>query len=242
MSGGFGWSEARRPRGAMAGVWRSERRWVWRGFLSAAVLVFGVAGATLTPRFAAAQSEANADEASEETALRAKIAADPEDVEAHFDLGNFYYNLGRRPQAEAEYRRILEIDPKHLGATINLGVVLNESGKSEEALVAFDQALELDPGNSHVLCNRGQALYALRRYDEALALYEEAAQRDPESQLAVYLIGVSFADAGIYKEAIREWEKVIAIDPDSETAATAREGIQVLRTLVGIGGPGTDSK
>ncbi|MBK8230018.1 MAG: tetratricopeptide repeat protein [Candidatus Eisenbacteria bacterium] len=167
-----------------------------------------------------------------EKELKAKIDKNGRDFEAAYELGNLYYDQGRRTEAEESYRRVLKIQADHVPARVNLGVVLNEAGKSEEALVEFDAALKLAPEDVNALCNKGQALYALQRYNEAIDHYRRSIQIDPKSQLAHYLLGIAFADAGIYREAIRDWQKVVSIDPNTDAARTASEGIKVLQDML----------
>ena len=168
-----------------------------------------------------------------EEAFKDRLKKDPRDFEAAYGLGNLYYDLGKRDEAEASYRKALEIKPDHLAALVNLGVVLNEGNKSASALEMFDAALKIAPNDILALCNKGQALYALKRYDEAVDLYQKAITIDSKSQMAHYWLGVAFADAGIYREAMREWELAMAADSTSETAMTARDGINVLKQMVG---------
>jgi tetratricopeptide (TPR) repeat protein len=176
-----------------------------------------------------------ADFETRERELKGKLAANPQDVETAYALGNLYYDQGKRQEAEDAYNRALKIKSDYVPALVNLGVVLNESGKSTEALVQYDKALAIKPDDVIALCNKGQALYALKRFAEAVGLYEKAITIDPKSQMAHYWLGVSFADASIYKEAITEWQKVVDIDPQSDTAGMAKDGISVIQKLLDEG-------
>ncbi len=177
-------------------------------------------------------AKATRDFEEKERGLKAKLAQDATDYQAAEDLGNLYYDQGKREDAEASYRQAIKIKPDFVPALVNLGVVLNEGAKSDDAVKYFDQALALKPNDITALCNKGQALYALRKYAEAVGLYLQAIKDDDKSQLAHYWLGVAFADAGIYREAILEWQKVVAIDPKTDNASTAKEGIDVLQQLL----------
>jgi tetratricopeptide (TPR) repeat protein len=172
-----------------------------------------------------------------ERELKAKIEARPDDVALVMDLAAFYYDQGDRNRSEKQYRRAIELDPRNATAMVRLGTVLNESAKSEEALAQFDAALQIEPRRVDTLCRKGQALYALQRHEEAVRLYLEAKKIDPKDQTPYYWLGIAFADATIYREAIVEWTAVVAIDKDSELGRAASEGIEVLRPMIGVGGP-----
>jgi Flp pilus assembly protein TadD len=167
-----------------------------------------------------------------ERSYKRRLADNPKDFEAAYELGKQYYEQGARDQAEKGFRKVLEIKPDYVPALVNLGIVLNEAGKSEEALKQFDRALEINPTDTGILCHKGQALYALKRREEAVQLYLAAIRLDPKSQIAHYWLGIAFADAGIYREAIREWEKAAEVDDGSEIGRAAAEGIEVLKPMV----------
>lgn len=187
-------------------------------------------------------AETPVDPAVKEKELKARLKKNSKDAEAAYELGNLYYDDGRREEAEAQYRAALSAKPDYMQARINLGVVLNESGRSEDAIKELDRVLEAtqaefanpDKRELYVsaLCNKGQALYALQKYSEAVSFYQKAIGIDPKSQLGHYLLGIAFADAGIYREAIRDWQRVVDIDPNSDAAKTASEGIKVLQDML----------
>src|SRR3990172_13258603 len=47
----------------------------------------------------------------------------PESIDAHFQLGSYYYSVGETDHAEAEYKIILGINPKEPRALARLGTI-----------------------------------------------------------------------------------------------------------------------
>ena len=131
-------------------------------------------------------------------AYTAAIAADPDHVAAHVQLGVAYENLDRTDEALASYRQAYEIDDENISAVYFLGLLSARLREYEEALVLFGEAealfdrgmvplvaAEADlPELPDVYLNRGVVLALLDRLDEALADIDRALELDPAHELA----------------------------------------------------------
>ncbi len=131
-------------------------------------------------------------------AYRAAIAADPDHVAAHVQLGVAYENLDRADEALASYRQAYEIDDENISAVYFLGLLSARLEEYEEALALFGEAealfdsglvplvaTEADlPELAEVYLNRGVVLTLLDRLDEALADIDRALELDPDLELA----------------------------------------------------------
>ena len=131
-------------------------------------------------------------------AYSAAIAADPDHLAAHVQLGVAYENLDRSDEALTSYRQAYEIDDENISAVYFLGLLSARSGEYEEALVLFGEAealfdagmvplgaTEADlPELADVHLNRGVVLALLDRLDEALADIDRALELDPALELA----------------------------------------------------------
>ncbi|WP_051328071.1 tetratricopeptide repeat protein [Desulfatirhabdium butyrativorans] len=76
--------------------------------------------------------------------LRA-IAIKPDDVEAQFNAGLAFRQLGRYAEAAVHYRKALERNPGYVEAWNNLGVVLDLMGDRQQARATFETTLKIDP-------------------------------------------------------------------------------------------------
>jgi tetratricopeptide (TPR) repeat protein len=171
-------------------------------------------------------------ELAEHRQLWESVRQDTNNVKLLYDLGNAYYDEGRRTPSKRAFEQAVKRDPRHLPSRVNLGVVLNELGETDGAIRHLEMATELSPDDLLALCNLGLAYYAKDLTAKAVDMYLKALSIDPESQLAHYNLGVAFADAGIYKEAIFEWEAVVQAGPTSDAAKQAQDNIRVLRNIM----------
>ena len=74
-------------------------------------------------------------------ALSEVLETHPEDVSTYINRGNVYAELGRYPEAIADYDTALRLDPEALDALKNRGLTFEQSGRYEEALRDYESFL-----------------------------------------------------------------------------------------------------
>lgn len=78
-------------------------------------------------------------------AYRKAIAASPEWVEAHINLGTALYQLNRMEEALQEFATAAKFEPRNALAEFNLGCVLEQLGDADEAIKHLLRAIDLSP-------------------------------------------------------------------------------------------------
>jgi Flp pilus assembly protein TadD len=141
-------------------------------------------------------------------ALQEAVRLDPDLAEAHFRLGLGYESLGKRDEAEAEYKKAVEAYKKYFEE--------NENDNDAEAHYAFGQTY----------ANLGQFSEAIRQYKEATKLKED----DPDM---FYDLGVAYTKLAQYDAAAAAFSKSLEIDPDyyraQDALDEAKEGSKRIR-------------
>jgi len=97
-------------------------------------------------------------------------------------LGELYERLGRRPEAELAYRRVLEREPKpdeEVSARVGLSRVLLESGQAGAAHEQLMRALALDPERPDLLVVQGRILASANSPELALDAFDRALVAQP---------------------------------------------------------------
>ena len=102
------------------------------------------------------------------------LKKNPDNADAHVNLGRLLQLDGDNERAEGHYRDALLIDPEHATAAFNLGTVLEEKGENDAAIKSYRRALEVSPNlaDAHFnlaqlyedLGNRIAAMRHLRKY------------------------------------------------------------------------------
>ena len=112
------------------------------------------------------------------------VEVDPGSAETRYRAGFGFMQVGRRADAERQYREAVRINAHHAGALNNLGMMLAGDGKFAEAREYFLQALAITPDRADVHNNVGQSLLDEGRKDEARPYFEAALRLDPTHELA----------------------------------------------------------
>ena len=140
-------------------------------------------------------------------AFREALRLDPDLPEARFRLALGYESLGKREEAESEYKKAVEAYKKYF----------EENRDDAEAHYALGQTY----------ANLGQYSEAIREYREATKLKND----DPD---IYYDLGVAHTKLAQYDAAAAAFSKSLEIDPDYYRAQDgldeAKEGIKRIRT------------
>ena len=146
------------------------------------------------------------------------ISADPENADAHNNLGNVFDGMGRMKEAEACYRNAVALNPDHAPALNNLGVMLMARKAITEALAAYHRAVNLSPNISNFRYNLGNALRKCGQIDEAVASYRKAVELEPTHVGAWQGLSRTLVDAGRREEAAGVFNEWIEKDPKNPIA------------------------
>jgi tetratricopeptide (TPR) repeat protein len=119
---------------------------------------------------------------------RRVVAAAPDWIEAHINLGVACYQMGQLDQAGAAFRVAVELDPTNGISRYNLGCVLEETGELDEAIEHLTCAARMMPGHADA------------HFNLALAYEKRAEPRLAREQWALYL---RYAPAGPWADQAR---------------------------------------
>ena len=139
--------------------------------------------------------------------FEAALREQPQNWQAHVNLGVAFKQAGRVQEAEDAYRRALLMAPDHPQLLGNLAnaVVLRPDGV-EEAIALLTRRIELEPREAQAWLGLGQALRRAGRTPEAEALCREAIVRDPEHVAAHLTLALLLLTKGAWAEGFREYE------------------------------------
>lgn len=140
----------------------------------------------------------------------------PVDPEAHFYLGNIYYNLEDYPSVERELKRAVKLKPDYHEALNFLGYFYLQQNKFiDHAGRLIKQALVFDPENGAYLDSLGWFYYKKGKPKEALSYLEKAASFLTDPEIYDHL-GDVFLSLGNADSAKLNWEKSLKIDSQND--------------------------
>jgi len=129
-------------------------------------------------------------------------------------LAVIYDYVGRRDEAEKEWREAILINPDYADAHNNLGVLLDDIGRKEDAEAQYREALRINPDYAGAHYNLGILLYGMGRKEDAEAQYREALRINPDYAGAYNNLGVLLYDRGRKEDAEVEFREALRINPD----------------------------
>jgi tetratricopeptide (TPR) repeat protein len=114
-----------------------------------------------------------------------RLAQAPADMEAHAWRGRLLAWTGHWPQAETEYRLVLNKFPNDVDMLTGLADVLLWQQKYSEALAVLEIARSNAPQDAEVLVRRARVLSLLQRVSEARAQFRAVLNYDPANPAAI---------------------------------------------------------
>lgn len=87
-------------------------------------------------------------------ALRARLEADPNDLEALIGLGNLNYDIGRMEASIDYYQRAIAIDPTNPDVITDMALAQREMGGTDDALRSLELAMSMDATHWQSRLNR----------------------------------------------------------------------------------------
>jgi Flp pilus assembly protein TadD len=116
------------------------------------------------------------------TLVEQRLASAPEDLEAHGWRGRLLAWKGRWPEAETEFKLVLDKFPNDTEILTALADVLLWQQSYVEALRTLDQARKISPSDPEVLSRRARVLALLGRSPEARSEYQQTLQFDSQNE------------------------------------------------------------
>jgi tetratricopeptide (TPR) repeat protein len=166
-----------------------------------------------------------------ERALRARLAAAPQDDEARALLGAVLHMRGHTAAGIAEYDAVLTRRPQDLDLRCNLAHALLEAGRGEAGLACLRGA----PGRAghpqrhpQLRAAEGALLHALGRDAEALAVLRAVTATGQVDETAWLNLALVERARGAHAAALAALEEACDIGPDHARAAAERVEVLLL--------------
>jgi tetratricopeptide (TPR) repeat protein len=117
-------------------------------------------------------------------------AARPDLWSAHYNIGNYYMDLGRPELALKAYSISLRLEPRAVHSLVNSALVYNQLGKKKKAESRLETALKIEPDNAPAHFNLGLLKANLKKHAQAEKHLRLALKHDPRMSQAAYNLGL----------------------------------------------------
>ena len=144
---------------------------------------------------------------------RATLAKNPDDIDAHHNLGLLYLERRKFSMAEEEFGEIVRIVPRDAEGHYYLGVAYTRRHKYDEARDAFETVIRLDPRFVQAYANLG-LLHNMKQDqdEEAIAAARRAVEVDSRFAYGHFVLGFIYGSRGQDDQARDAFKKAIQCD------------------------------
>jgi Tfp pilus assembly protein PilF len=154
----------------------------------------------------------------------------PESTLAHNNLGNFFFCVGRLPEAKQEYAQAILLDPGRAQSHANLGNVYCAEQNWPRGIAEYRKALALDSRLAPAWYALGVAYQRQGVLDSALIQYQQVLQLDPLHVPALKGSGGILLEEKQYGLAEGHFRRALVIAPQDPELKGSLERINELRS------------
>jgi predicted O-linked N-acetylglucosamine transferase (SPINDLY family) len=132
-----------------------------------------------------------------------------------FNSAMAHFREGRLPQAEAEFRGILQSYPNAAAALNGLAIVVFESNRPEEAIQLLRQAIAIEASEPDLHYNLARMCHSAGQVDESIAALEKVIALKPDHVSAINRLGTLQQSKGRLNEATAAFRRAEQLSPQS---------------------------
>lgn len=144
-------------------------------------------------------------------------AARPDLWSAHYNIGNYYMDLGRPELALTAYSISLRLEPRAVHSLVNSALAYNQLGQKENAESRLEAALQIEPDNATAHFNLGLLKADLKEPAQAEKHLRLALRHDPQMSQAAYNLGLLIYESSPH-EGLELCRQAFKIDPSPKYA------------------------
>lgn len=152
------------------------------------------------------------------------IRIEPKAIEAQFNLGKLYEDLGMLQEAVTQYKKAIAIDGKFKSAYFGLGSAFNKEKEHAAAVSAFEQTIMTNPKDEELYINVIKAYTKIIKEDPDNPVYLQARDRVLNNYLELinshkpkatsfFNLGCRYAEMGDLNKAIAAYQKALVLNP-----------------------------
>lgn len=117
-----------------------------------------------------------------ENIWKQKVNENPNDAEAHANLGAVYQKKGDFVSALSQYQKAEEINPSNINTRLNMGTLYQAQKDYDTAIETYDTIIDVNPNFMQAYLYKAQCYKALGNKEAAIQNYKLAINLEPNNQ------------------------------------------------------------
>jgi tetratricopeptide (TPR) repeat protein len=142
------------------------------------------------------------------------VAAEPENVEAHYRLGLAMARNDESRSAAAELEKCINMQPKNLKYMCDFGLLALQAGWLEKATLACQTAAVGQPANARYQSALGDCLLGSGKITAAADAYKRAVNLEPDNSEYIHNLALAHLHGKAFKKCLEIVNEAIKSHPD----------------------------
>jgi tetratricopeptide (TPR) repeat protein/2-polyprenyl-3-methyl-5-hydroxy-6-metoxy-1,4-benzoquinol methylase len=160
------------------------------------------------------------------------VVLEPNNADAHYNLGVTLQQLGHLYDAETSYKKALALNTNSAEVHYNLAITLQQLGRLDDAKKSFKNAIAAKPNYAEAHSNLGNIFQELGELEDAERSYKKAIALSPAFADPHNNLGFTLQQLGRLNEAATSYQKATLIRPDfAEAYYNLGNTLQILNKL-----------
>ncbi len=147
-----------------------------------------------------------------------RLKTEPDNIDAHIQLGAAYQAEKRFKEAIAEYTKAIKLDPGYSLPQYRMGLLYEQLEEFDQAKISYAKAMSIEPLNDDAIFRLGDLFIRLEEYENAIATLRRGVEKSPFSADLHYYLALAYERSGADTEAIQHFEEAIRFVPDFKEA------------------------
>jgi len=156
-----------------------------------------------------------------------EVKLNPDDLEAHLNLGFAYQQAERFEDALAQYDFVVGRAPNDTAALYNRGVALLALDREPEAEDAWWAVLEIEPGHVLAAKSLGDYYASRREFRSLIEAVRPVVEQNESSADLQYLMGLAYENLGNTEWARARYQLALKYYPDMQEAKEGLDRLEV---------------
>lgn len=137
---------------------------------------------------------------------------------AHLLLGDVRLAQKKSPEAEAEFRKVLQLAPGLVPAQIAVGKALQAQGRNEEAIRYLEAAVQAGGNNLDLWASLGSVNRRAGNFQRAVEVHRRVVELAPRQPLGYNLLGADHFATGQWDQSIEDYSNALSVAPGNPVA------------------------
>ncbi len=142
------------------------------------------------------------------------LSEQPQNYDAHNNLGSYFYKLGELDRAISELEEAVRLKKNYPEGHNSLGTMYIDKGLIDKAIAEYVEAVKYKPVFPQVYYNLGNACIKKGMVDDAIKFFDKAISQGMYNPQIFNNLGSAYMKKGMMDEAVAQYERALSVYKD----------------------------